>query len=221
MKMRRAAQRIAAASLALAVMSSSGGPALADTDTQAARFLVAVRDLPDPNFAKSVVLIIRHDKDGAMGIIVNRPTRVTPREVMPDIDQLADYGGPVFFGGPLMLDRMMVLFRSDTAPDTGDAIAVTGDVYISASEKALLALPANDFATERMRIFAGHAGWAPGQLDREIAAGGWHVVPAQIDLLFKTPEGPDWQRLLPDARPLSVDAAGSADPGPAVIYARR
>ncbi|MGB5590179.1 MAG: YqgE/AlgH family protein [Gammaproteobacteria bacterium] len=221
MKMCRAAQRIAAASLALAVMGSSGGPALADTDTQAARFLVAVRDLPDPNFARSVVLIIRHDKDGAMGIIVNRPTRVTPREVMPDIDALADYSGPVFFGGPVMLDRMLVLFRSDTAPDDADAVAVTGDVYISASEKALRALPASDFAAGRMRIFAGHAGWAPGQLDREIAAGGWHVVPAQIDLLFDAPEGPDWQRLLPDARPLSVDAAGSADPGPAAIYALR
>ncbi|MGB5623495.1 MAG: YqgE/AlgH family protein, partial [Gammaproteobacteria bacterium] len=59
-----------------------------------------------------------------------------------------------------------------------------------------------------LRVFAGHAGWGPGQLDREIADGGWHVVPAHMDDVFGLDRGPDWGRLIPDARPLSVDASG-------------
>jgi len=170
------------------------------------RFLLAAPGLTDPNFAETVVLLIRHDTDGALGLIVNRPTRVTAREVLPEFAALSGYQAPVFFGGPVMVDRMMVLLRSDEAPAEGELVA--DDVYVSASGTVLAGLPADHARPEQVRIFAGHAGWGPGQLDREIAAGGWHLVPASMDMLFAAPKGPDWRQLLPDTRPLSAEAPG-------------
>ena len=175
-------------------------------DATQGRFLVASRGLADPNFARSVVLLLRHDADGAMGIIVNRPTRVSAQEVLPEVDALADYPAPVFFGGPVMVERLLVLLRSDTPP--ADAEPVTGDVYVTASRTTIEALVPEHAKPDRLRVFAGHAGWGPGQLDREIADGGWHVVPARMDDVFGLDRGPDWGRLIPDARPLSVDASG-------------
>ncbi len=169
------------------------------------QFLVASRGLGDPNFARSVVLLLRHDADGAMGIIVNRPTRVSAQEVLPGVDALAAYPAPVFFGGPVMVERLLVLMRSDTPP--ADAEPVTGDVYVTASRTTIEALAAEDASPDRLRVFAGHAGWGPGQLDREIADGGWHVVPARIDDVFGLDRGPDWGHLIPDTRSLSVDAS--------------
>jgi len=172
------------------------------------RFLVANRGLGDPNFARSVVLLIRHDADGAMGIIVNRPTRVGAQEVLPDIDALADYPLPVFFGGPVMVERLLVLIRSAEPPAETEPVAE--DVYVSASRTTLQALSPGDAQPERLRVFAGHAGWGPGQLDREIAAGGWHVVPARMEQIFGQPRGPDWSDLLPETRSLSVRAVAPA-----------
>lgn len=168
------------------------------------RFLVASRGLGDPNFARSVVLLLRHDVDGAMGIIVNRPTRVGAYEVLPDIGALADYPLPVFFGGPVMVERLLVLMRSAEPPTEAEPVAE--DVYVSASRTTLQALSPGDAQPERLRVFAGHAGWGPGQLDREIAAGGWHVVPARMEQIFGPPRGPDWRDLLPETRSLSVRA---------------
>ncbi len=168
------------------------------------RFLVASRGLGDPNFARSVVLLLRHDADGAMGIIVNRPTRVSAQEVLPDVEALAGYPAPVFFGGPVMVERLLVLLKSEVP--LAESEALTGNVYVTASRTTLEALSIEDARPDRLRVFAGHAGWGPGQLDREIADGGWHVVPARMDDIFDQERGPDWRRLLPDARPLSVDA---------------
>jgi len=177
------------------------------------RFLLAAAGLSDPNFAGTVVLLIRHDSDGAVGLIVNRPTGVAAREVLPEVAALSGYQAPVFFGGPVMLDRMMVLLRTDEAP--AEAELVADDVYVSASGTVLAGLPAGYAHPERVRIYAGHAGWGPGQLEREIAAGGWHLVPARMNLLFEAPQGPDWRQLLPDSRLLSADA--SAESGSATL----
>lgn len=185
------------------LLSLCAGPA-APEEPAPGRFLVANRGLGDPNFAHSVVLLVHHDVEGAMGIIVNRPTRVGAREVLPDIDALADYPLPVFFGGPVMVERLLVLIRSAEPP--AEAEPVSGDVYVTASRTTLQTLSPRDARPDRLRVFAGHAGWGPGQLDREIAAGGWHVVPAQMDQIFGTPQGPDWRDLLPDTRSLSVRA---------------
>ncbi len=173
------------------------------------RFLLAAVGLSDPNFAGTVVLLIRYDTDGALGLIVNRPTGVAAREVLPEIAAFSGYQAPVFFGGPVMVDRMMVLLRTDEAP--AEAELVADDVYVSASGTVLADLPAEQARPERVRIYAGHAGWGPGQLDREIAAGGWHLVPAGMDMLFEAPKGPDWRRLLPDTRPLSAEAFGRSE----------
>jgi len=190
----------------LVLMLYSVAPAAwCDKQTQG-RFLLAAPGLADPNFAETVVLLVRHDADGALGLIVNRPTGVRAEEVLPQLETFSAYQAPVFFGGPVMVDRMMVLMRSDEAP--AEAELVADDVYVSASSTVLANLPADHVRPERVRIYAGHAGWGPGQLDHEIAAGGWHLVPARMDMLFEAPDGPDWRRLLPDSRLLSAEAFG-------------
>lgn len=176
------------------------------------RFLIAARGLPDPNFSNTVVLLLRHDEDGAMGVIVNRPTRVTVQEVLPDVEALGDYDGPVFFGGPVLLERMLFLLRGAEPPD--DAVLVAEDVYVSASRTALESLQRLTADASRLRIYAGHAGWSPGQLDREIAEGGWHLVPARMDEVFATDPRRVWERMLPDSRPLSASLSARSGARP-------
>jgi putative transcriptional regulator len=166
------------------------------------RFLVAARNLPDPNFSNTVVLLLHYDAGGAMGVIVNRPTRVTVQDVLPDVDALRGYDGPVYFGGPVLLERMLFLLRSTDPP--ADATLVADDVYVSASRTALESLYRQSVDAAQLRIYAGHAGWSPGQLEREIADGGWHLVPARMDEVFASDPRRVWERLVPDARPLSA-----------------
>ena len=97
---------------------------------------------------------------------------------------------------------MLFLLRSTDPP--ADATQVADDVYVSASRTALESLYQQSVDASRLRIYAGHAGWSPGQLEREIADGGWHLVPARMDEVFATDPRRVWERLVPDARPLSA-----------------
>jgi len=190
--------------LAITVLMPPALDAAQETEDEV-QFLIAARGLPDPNFSHTVVLLLRYDEGGAMGVIVNRPTRVTVREVLPDVEVLGDYEGPVFFGGPVLIERMLFLLRGDEPP--ADAALVAGDVYVSASRTALESLRQMAADSSQLRIFAGHAGWSPGQLDQEIADGGWHLVPARMDEVFAVDPRGVWERMVPDSRPLSARLA--------------
>ena len=139
-------------------------------------FLVASTELPDPNFAESVILLIDYGKAGAMGVIVNRRTEVPLSKLFPSLPakarpMVAYEGGPVGRSGALGLVR-----RSALAMPDDNAREVVGDVYlVSAKESLDKAL--NAAAPDAARVYLGYAGWAPGQLDRERALGAWHIVP--------------------------------------------
>lgn len=164
----------------------------------AGKFLVASADLLDPNFSESVVLLLHYDADGALGVIVNRRTEMMLSELLPDIEELSERRDALYLGGPVAPRRFLMVFHADKKPD--ESREVVDGLFYSQS-KELLARLANR-ATKKPRsvqflVFAGHAGWGPGQLDRELERGGWHVVPADLDTIFDDNPANLWERLLP------------------------
>ena len=149
----------------------------------AATFLVASADLPDPNFGHSVVLVMPPDGPGVMGIIVNKPTRVLLSRLFPGEPRLAKLDDRVFFGGPVSPQTVSFVFRADKAPD--EAMEVMAGVYISSDTDLLHELLAREKPTDGLRVFVGYAGWAPGQLEGEVAHGDWHRMDANARALFE------------------------------------
>ena len=181
-------------------------PAKAEKDREPAKgsFLVAARDLRDPNFERTVVLLVHYDREGAMGLIVNRPTRRVAGELLPELEDLATEDEPIFIGGPVGRFGLLALLQARDAP--AEAEHVFEDVYLSGSRD--LMLRSSSASHTRLRVYVGHAGWAPGQLDFEIARGGWHVVPARRELVFAEDSADLWEQLIPpDNRVLSADLA--------------
>jgi putative transcriptional regulator len=159
------------------------------------KFLVASRQLQDPNFRETVVLLLEYGLDGAMGLVINRPSRVKLATVFPDIKELKQRNDTIYVGGPVAVNQMLLLIRSSKVPE--DATAVAPDVYISSSWKVLARLM-KEKATEdqRFRLFAGYAGWAPSQLDFERTRGDWYVLKADAESVFSQNPSELWQELI-------------------------
>jgi putative transcriptional regulator len=142
------------------------------------RLLVATPALGDPNFDRSVVLVLEHGDDGAVGVVLNRPTATELAEPLPGWHRLAAEPPVVFVGGPVSPDAAICLARSwpDEAVDAYEPLVGslgTVDLSIDPDEVAS--------ALQAVRVFVGYAGWAGGQLEGEIAAGAWFVVDATPD----------------------------------------
>ncbi len=151
------------------------------------RLLVASPRLQDPNFDRSVVLVLEHDQDGTLGLVLNRPTITPVAEILAPWAECADQAPPavVFGGGPVSPDVAVGLAGLSTASDDPGSLPVVGriglvDLSTAPSTQALPVMP--------VRVFAGYAGWGPGQLGAEMAEGAWFVVDAQAqDLVAKEP----------------------------------
>lgn len=155
------------------------------------QLLVAVPPLLDPNFRRTVVLVTEHGADGAMGLVLNRPSPTTVAEAVPDLACLVPEGAPVLLGGPVQPTVVLGLAEYE---DPGDAPAlVLGDVGLLPPEPDLERLPE---ITRRARVFAGYAGWAAGQLDAEVDAEGWIVEPARADDVFAPDPDTLWGSVL-------------------------
>jgi putative transcriptional regulator len=144
--------------------------------------LVARGELPDPNFGDSVVLVMNNLGPAPIGIIVNRPTQIPVSRLFPELKKLAPLHDKVYFGGPVEFGSVWFLFRAAKPP--ADAIQACDGVYISSSKELLLKLLGRDKPMDGLRIFIGHAGWAPGQLEAEIAEGAWTLEHAKSDAIF-------------------------------------
>jgi len=153
--------------------------------------LVAERDLPDPNFTDTVVVLAQFDdKEGAMGLIVNRQTSVPLSRVMPDLKSRGET--TVFLGGPVSADSVLVLARS--AHPIAGSQHVAADLYLVTSRESLEAQLQSSGGRERVRVYLGYCGWAPGQLERETVAGGWHVLPPDPGVVFDADPDSVWER---------------------------
>lgn len=158
----------------------------------AAHLLIAGPTLIDPNFARTVVLIAAHSEEGAMGVVLNRPSDTAVTEAAPELDELVDDDGePVFAGGPVQPEGVIVLAEFE---DPAQAAAlVLGDIGFLAAGDETVAPPGG---TRRARVFAGHAGWGPGQLESELERDDWIVEPAETEDLFAPEPAGLWGTVL-------------------------
>ena len=178
-------------SLGAAAVIAAGGP---DLDPAKGRFLVADRDLHDPNFSETVVLLTQYGEDGAMGVIVNWPTAAPAAELIPQIDGIAERADTIFVGGPVSRQVMLMLVRSEG--ELPQAERIFGDVHLSTSRDLLQRVVSREIEAADLRLYSGYAGWSPGQLDLELAAGGWQVLPADAELVFATDPDRVWSELM-------------------------
>ena len=141
--------------------------------------LVATPELGDGTFDRSVVLLLDHDADGALGVVINRPMPVDVAEVLPTWQALASEPGVLFQGGPVALDSALGLAVLPGADEDVEplgwrrVVGRLGLVDLDAPPQVLAA------EVSRLRIFAGYAGWGAGQLEDELASGAWYVVAAE------------------------------------------
>lgn len=136
------------------------------------KLLLSSPSLVDPNFRKTVVLIAHHDEDGAMGLVLSRPSEVSAAEAVPLLEGLPGAQGPVFVGGPVQPQAFMVLAEFD---DVEDSVAPIFDHigFMSADAEP------ETLSIQRVRLFAGYAGWGAGQLEAELEEPAWIVVAAE------------------------------------------
>jgi len=169
-------------------VSGNDGDVPPSVDRLTGRLLVATPTLEDPNFRRTVVLMLDHGEDGALGIVVNRPLEVDVSAVLPAWQPYTTNPGRLFQGGPVQLDSALglVAVPGDGREPEGvrRIIGSLGLVDLDTSPDAL----AGDVAG--LRIFAGYAGWSSGQLEGEIGEGAWYVVDAEPrDPFTDAPEG--------------------------------
>lgn len=157
-------------------------------------FIVASRQLLDPNFSQTVVILIEYSSEGAMGLIVNRSTEVRLSRILPDLKALRKTKDTVYVGGPVGVDQLLLLIRSDRKPE--ESYHVFEDVYVCASLEVLNHIVKRQDGGDNFRAYAGYAGWAAGQLDLEVARGDWHVITADAENVFSNNPADVWPRLI-------------------------
>ena len=155
------------------------------------RFLVANRSLEDSTFSEAVVLLVDYDNQGALGVVVNRPSSVPLTAALPEVKELRKRKDMVFLGGPVARDRMVLLLRAAAAPP--QSVLLFDKVYATGS---LSALRHSISRGEGVRAYAGYAGWGPGQLDAEVARGDWLIGPADGKAIFDDPPDGVWSNFV-------------------------
>jgi putative transcriptional regulator len=189
--------------LALAILLGFVGvgrnpPAVAEEEQYfIGQFLVATREMADPRFAESVIYMIRHDRTGAMGLVINRPVAEGP---LSDLLKALGQKGEgvvetvrIHLGGPVESERLFILHSNDYAAKAtmfvGNGLGVSGD------DDILQAIERGKGPRQKLFIF-GYAGWAPGQLEGEIKSGAWFTIPAETALIFDDQAETKWDRAM-------------------------
>jgi putative transcriptional regulator len=157
-------------------------------------FLVAGKSLLDPNFARSVIFITAHDQSGSIGLIVNRPTPVTVASALPSIAALQNREDPIRLGGPVQVQSIRLLVRSQAEIENGTKLIE--EVYYVSSIAALDHLLDGSNQPRPINFYAGYAGWGPGQLAAEFRRGDWHLIEADAATIFDTDPDRVWHDLI-------------------------
>lgn len=158
------------------------------------QFLVATNHLRDPNFYRTVVLMLEHSDENAMGLIINRPSSISIDAAMAELKQPTVSSDPIYSGGPVETSALFILHSSagigTTDSEIADGIFLTGS---NDSFEALLNSTPNPDNDCRFRIYCGYAGWGPGQLESEIDRGDWRTLPAVNEFVFEQDPYEIWE----------------------------
>ena len=166
------------------------------------RLLVAAPSLRDPRFVRSVILIAEHDDDGAMGLVLNKPSETSVGEAVPELASLSADDAPVYVGGPVAAGSILALAEVEDPDDASEL--VLGDVGFVQDP---------DVVARRGRIFVGYAGWSAGQIEAELEEESWIVVPAEADDVFSDEPDRLWSAVLHrQGGPLALLATMPPDP---------
>jgi putative transcriptional regulator len=169
-------------SFRVAVLALCSLSAAAQTPVQG-DLLVASPEMVDPNFSESVLLLLRHNESGTIAVLLNRPTNLLANQVFADVDGLADFRGTLFYGGPVLPTRLLLLLR-DPPGELVEGPAVVDDIFVSGEPNVLNDTGSWHADDSKLRLYAGHTAWEPGQLENEIAEGRWMLLPERSDLVF-------------------------------------
>ncbi len=164
------------------------------TQLEKGKFLVASRDLGDPRFSETVVLLIEYGATGAAGLIINRPTDVALSTVWPDLEGLKHHTDPLHIGGPVEMTVLQMLIQSHQR--RGGSQHVFANVYVSVSAELLTDMAGETERGERFRVYAGYAGWTAGQLESEVLRGDWHIFPGDPTTLYDKAADTIWPDLI-------------------------
>jgi putative transcriptional regulator len=158
------------------------------------KFLVASRAIADPRFQETVVLLIGCDDAGATGLIINRPTKVSLAEMLLPVPGLKKRSDVVYYGGPVEGHRILMLIRSPEQLEGADKVFT--NVYVSMSRNTLERMIGAHKTQKQLRVYAGYAGWLPGQLNREVSRGDWYILNADADSVFEKESSEIWRELI-------------------------
>jgi putative transcriptional regulator len=186
---------VAAAMLALLLTAALPAPtALPQRASLAGQLLVAAPSMGDPRFYQTVIMLVRHDRTGAMGIVVNRPLQERPlAAVLEALGERADAAAGnvrIFAGGPVQPELGFVLHSAEYR--RADTLDIDGHVAMTSSREILRDIAANRGPKQSLVAF-GYAGWAPGQLEGELKQGVWFTAPADAKLIFEEERERVWE----------------------------
>jgi putative transcriptional regulator len=160
-------------------------------DSLRGQLLIAGPSLVDPNFWRTVVLVVEHSKEGAFGLVLNRPSETTVGEAVPDLHELIEPDEPLFIGGPVQPSSVVILGRFEDAGDAG--LLAFDDVGVLGNAASLEEMPVGLRAA---RAFVGHSGWGAGQLDAELEHGDWFLERAGVKDAFSATPKELWASVL-------------------------
>ena len=153
--------------------------------------LVASKQITDPRFRKTVIVVSSHGKTGHIGVIINRPQDVKLDEIFPELPKAKELD--LYYGGPVYPGQISYLLRGGDAVE--GALTLSKNIYLAYDMSALSELLSGRRHYKDLRVMYGLASWAPGQLELEIKVGGWYVIPFDESAVFDRPAADIWQEL--------------------------
>lgn len=165
-------------------------------DNLKGNFLVSAKHLHDPNFYKTVVLMVEHGENGAMGLVVNRPSAVNVSHALSGHLVIPEVDDPVYFGGPVEPGGLIVLHDRD---DLAESDPIVPGIFIPQSATVfedIIRAAIDDPTHTSFRVYSGCAGWSPGQLENELGRGDWYLVPATREMVFDDDPYSLWEETL-------------------------
>lgn len=191
---------------------SPGMPGTLDREPAAGMFLVARRDLQDPHFSRSVIYLLEHGPNGAMGLIVNRPSGIKLSDAISDVREQVAARYSLYFGGPVQHNQIIMLIRN--ARQTRLVQHIVDDIYVSADRNVMNRLLAENKPEDELHFYLGHTGWSAGQLARELEHDSWHLVEEDTQTIFSADPETLWDRLIEQLEPdglYVLDQAGRTE----------